>query len=67
MAYEQRGERDFGGQGGGGGGFEAGGGFGRGRGRREYYLIFSDPDSNTNSLFLTPGVQVLALCSSLQR
>ncbi|TVY40255.1 Polyadenylation factor subunit [Lachnellula subtilissima] len=35
MAYEQRGERDFGGQGGGaggGGGFE--GGFGRGRGRR---------------------------------
>ncbi|EHK96920.1 hypothetical protein M7I_7320 [Glarea lozoyensis 74030] len=33
MAYEQRGERDFGGQGG-GGGFEAGGGFGRGRGRR---------------------------------
>jgi hypothetical protein len=33
MAYEQRGERDFGGQGGGGGGFD--GGFGRGRGRRE--------------------------------
>lgn len=33
MAYEQRGERDFGGQGGGGGGFE--GGFGRGRGRRK--------------------------------
>jgi hypothetical protein len=37
MAYEQRGERDFGGQGGGGGGFD--GGFGRGRGRRE-----SSPD-----------------------
>lgn len=34
MAYEQRGERDFGGQGGGGGGFE--GGFGRGRGRRKF-------------------------------
>jgi len=33
MANEQRGERDFGGQGGGGGGFD--GGFGRGRGRRE--------------------------------
>lgn len=34
MAYEQRGERDFGGQGGGGGGYE--GGFGRGRGRRKF-------------------------------
>lgn len=42
MAYEQRGERDYGGSGGGGGGgggqggggYE-GGGFGRGRGRRE--------------------------------
>jgi hypothetical protein len=37
MAYEQRGERNFGGQGGGGdGGFDGGGGgFGRGRGKRE--------------------------------
>ncbi len=52
MAYEQRGERDFGGGGAGrgggaaagggaeGGGYE-GGGFGRGRGRRELQLIFN--------------------------
>lgn len=39
MAYEQRGERDFGGQGGGGGGFEGGGGFGRGRGKSECLFI----------------------------
>lgn len=38
MAYEQRGERDFGGPGGNGGAFEGGGGFGRGRGKREYFL-----------------------------
>jgi polyadenylation factor subunit 2 len=39
MAFEQRGERDFGAQGGGGGGggLEGGtAGFGRGRGKREY-------------------------------
>jgi len=38
MAYDQRGERDHGGQGGGGGGVGGGGhegGFGRGRGRRK--------------------------------
>jgi hypothetical protein len=35
MAYEQRGERDYGVGGGGGGGYE-GGGFVRGRGRRKF-------------------------------
>jgi hypothetical protein len=54
MAYEQRGERDLGGQGGGAGGFEGGtGSFGRGRGKREcFYVRFLFININS-SLLLT--------------
>jgi hypothetical protein len=63
MAYEQRGERNYGGQGGGGGGdggYDGGGGnFGRGRGKREFVLSCSKVEIITTSSI--PSMRVLAL------
>lgn len=80
MAYEQRGERDYGagggggggrgggggGDGGGGGGYEAGG-FGRGRGRREFQAILNLTIYIPSFQFLihTPNLHAGTLCSWL--